>query len=595
FTGALRQAFVFMNSLETVLADAGPDQSVEINTPLNLTGVCSVSPDDPADPAVFLVSWSVAPSVGVTLDNPDTLTPTFTAATAGTYTVTLACTTRCNTTVTDDAIITVTGPTPPPAPFNTQGGCITNRLVGAGVDGKWVWGALLLLPLGYLLRRVGKRENTRFVPTILLLVLGLCMASAPAQALTRSFSVNSFAPTMDDSDFFTVYSSPTMLKRNYHVGFYLDFAADVYEFGDNNFNRVSGIVDHLLTGNIVGSYAVLDWLTVGALIPVYFWEGIRSPVLGLNQNNFELGDVQLILKFRLVDREKHGFGVAIVPYAVFPSSTNSGAFLGNGSFNGGAKVVIDGRIKDRVSIALNVGYVTASNITDVGGNVLDDQFLASLGISVDVLKDKLKIIAEGQMATVAKNFFQSRRTTQSEERIGFRYTFAHNHDINAGAGFGLTNGIAAPAWRGFIGYTYTKRPIVDVTEPPPPISEIQVGDELTLADKIYFEFDKAVIREISKPTLDKIAGFLKAHPEVTKIRIDGHTCDLGSHGYNQRLSVRRARAVATYLEGQGISADRIGTVEGFGETRPMVPNVDEAHREQNRRVQIFVEAVAQPQ
>jgi OmpA-OmpF porin, OOP family len=100
-----------------------------------------------------------------------------------------------------------------------------------------------------------------------------------------------------------------------------------------------------------------------------------------------------------------------------------------------------------------------------------------------------------------------------------------------------------------------------------------------------------VIRDISKPTLDKIAGFLKAHPEITKIRIDGYTCDLGSNSYNLRLSQKRAQAVVTYLEGQDISADRIGTVKGYGEENPLVPNIDEPHREQNRRVQIFVEAM----
>jgi outer membrane protein OmpA-like peptidoglycan-associated protein len=283
--------------------------------------------------------------------------------------------------------------------------------------------------------------------------------------------------------------------------------------------------------------------------------------------------------------------IAIVPFISFPSSTGNSDFLGNGSFAGGGKLVIDGRIKDRVSLALNLGYLTRAQITDIGGNDLDDQFLAGLGISIDILKDRLMLIGEAQVATVAKDFFSSRRTTPAEARVGFRYTWANNHDINVGGGFGLSNGIGSPDYRLFAGYTYTKRPVAEVVAPAPPISEVQVGDELTLKDKIYFEFDKAVIRDISKPTLDKIAGFLKAHPEVTKIKIDGYTCDLGTEPYNLRLSQKRAKAAADYLIGQGIDPSVIGTVQGFGEANPLVPNEDEPHREQNRRVQIFVEAI----
>ncbi|HKX12441.1 MAG TPA: OmpA family protein [bacterium] len=471
--------------------------------------------------------------------------------------------------------------------IDTQGGCLAS-LSGKGdmrMGQHWLWGMILMLPIFYLAGRKAKKGMA------LALLLGLSVLSVRAEALTTSFSVNTFNPTVDDSDYFTVYSSPTMLKRNFHVGFYLDYAHQPYEFGNADFDRTAGVVDHLLTGNIVGSVGVLDWMTVGLQIPIYFWEGLRAPViLGGDENNFDIGDIQLVLKFRLLDRETKHVGIAIVPFIYFPTSSGAGDFLGNGSFAGGAKVVIDGKIKDRVSLALNVGYLARDRVFDVGGNELNDQFLAGFGIGIDILKERLKFIGEVDMATVTSDFF-TRRTTPAEARAGFRYTWAHNHDINAGAGFGISNGIGSPDYRLFVGYTYTKRPVADVTAPPPPISEVQVGDELTAQDKIYFEFDKAVIRDISKPTLDKIAGFMKAHPEITKVKIDGYTCDLGTNRYNDRLSQRRAQAAATYLEGQGIEPGRIGTVNGFGEANPLVPNTDEPNREQNRRVQIFVESV----
>ncbi len=434
-------------------------------------------------------------------------------------------------------------------------------------------------------------RSLRFLLLWTAILFTVVVMQQPVQALTPSFSINTFEPTVDDSAFFTVYGSPTMYKRNYHLGLYLDYAHHPYEFGNQDFERVEGVVDHLLTANVLGSYAIFDWFTAGLVLPVHIYEGISTPSLNIDESNFGLGDVKLVFKFRALDREKHHVGVALVPFVSFPSSTNSTDFLGNGGFTGGLKIVLDGRIKDRVDIALNVGYLTRDRVIDVSGNDLDDQFLAGLGISGDIIKSKLKMIGEFQAATVAKDFFQKRRTTPAEARIGFRYTIAREHDINVGGGLGTSNGIGSPDYQAFIGYTYTKRPLADVVEPPPQISDVSIGDELTLQDKIYFEFDSDHIRDISKPTLDKIAAFIKAHPEITKIKIDGHTCDLGRDEYNQRLSERRAQAVASYLRGQGIEGSRVGTVTGYGENNPLVPNTDEPNREQNRRVQIFVEDV----
>jgi outer membrane protein OmpA-like peptidoglycan-associated protein len=587
---------VFLNVNEPPVVTIAPvPPAVVTDTAFTVSTTCA---DPTLDERTF--QWSVvAQPAGATVvfGTPsgslaglqDDASTTFAADTPGDYTIQVDCTDFCGLSDEDVDQIQIT--------FTvfvalTQGANLFNCALKPDLDGKgnpMICMFILMIPTTILLYRLGRKRW--FIPTLLiLLTLGLAL---PSFALTNSVSVNTFAPTVDDSEYFTVYNSPTMLQRNFHVGFFLDYAHHPYEFGTPGFNRVSGIVDHLLNANIVGSYGVLNWLSVGLVIPVTLYEGMNAPLLGINESNFALGDVQLVLKFRLLDREKHGVGISIVPFASFPTSTNSTDFLGNGSFGGGAKLVIDGRIKDRVSIALNVGGNIRSQFIDVSGQDIDDQFLASLGISVDIIKRTFKWIGEVQTSTVFKNFYSDKRTTPAEARIGFRYTWANNHDINVGGGMGFSNGIGQPDYRIFLGYTYTKRPLAEVAVPPPPMSEINVGDELTLKDKIFFEFDKDVIRDISLPTLDKIAGFLKAHPEITKIKIDGYTCDLGSAKHNLGLSDRRAKAAARYLEGQGIDPSRIGTVQGFGEENPMVPNVDEAHREQNRRVQIYVEAVDQ--
>ncbi len=589
-----RQAVVFLNANEAPVVTIGPNVPTDFPTTIGATlpATCTDPTNDDRSYQWSLVSGPAGSTVsfgtpsGTLVDpNSDAMT-TVVPSTAGDYVIQLSCTDFCGLTTTAQVTITSAGGAIPGA--NTQGGnffCSMGSNGGATGAGAGV--ALLILGLGALLA-------LRFRRGVLLGLIALCLLAGgipEVQALTNSVSVNTFTPTVDDSDFITVYGSETMLKRNFHVGFFLDYAYRPYEFGNANFDRVSGIVDHLLDANIVGSYGVLDWFTVGVAIPVHLYESLNAPLLGINESNFALGDVELYFKFRVLDREKHGVGIAVIPFVRFPTSTNSTDFLGDGSFGGGGIIVIDGKIGERVSLALNLGYNVRGKFIDVGGNEINDEFLASLGLSVAVIKNVFHIIGEFQTATVVNNFYSSQRTTPLEGRVGFRYTWANNHDINAGVGLGVLHGIGQPAIRGFVGYTYTKRPLAEVTVPPPPMNEIQVGDELTLKDKIYFDFDRWSIRDISKPTLDKIAGFLKAHPEVTKIKIDGYTCDLGTNSYNDRLSGRRANSVKNYLEAQGISPDRIGTVQGYGEANPLVPNTDEANREQNRRVQIFVEAV----
>jgi OOP family OmpA-OmpF porin len=70
--------------------------------------------------------------------------------------------------------------------------------------------------------------------------------------------------------------------------------------------------------------------------------------------------------------------------------------------------------------------------------------------------------------------------------------------------------------------------------------------------------------------------------------IEGHTDSVGSHGYNMKLSQRRADAVRDYMVQQGISASRIETA-AYGETRPVASNDTAAGRAQNRRVDIVTQ------
>jgi outer membrane protein OmpA-like peptidoglycan-associated protein len=105
-----------------------------------------------------------------------------------------------------------------------------------------------------------------------------------------------------------------------------------------------------------------------------------------------------------------------------------------------------------------------------------------------------------------------------------------------------------------------------------------------MSSEVLFDFDKAVLKNEFKPTLDDTKKVFDAQPEL-KVQIEGHTDSIGTDAYNQKLSERRANAVKKYLVEQvGISADRLKAV-GYGESRPAYSNDTKEGRSKNRRVE----------
>lgn len=111
---------------------------------------------------------------------------------------------------------------------------------------------------------------------------------------------------------------------------------------------------------------------------------------------------------------------------------------------------------------------------------------------------------------------------------------------------------------------------------------------LVMPGSITFAFDDATLNNAFKPTLDKLASTLAEYNQNT-ITIAGHTDSRGDAGYNMNLSQQRANAVASYLSQRGVTYNRIQVIP-YGESRPVATNNTEAGRQQNRRVEITLNA-----
>lgn len=127
----------------------------------------------------------------------------------------------------------------------------------------------------------------------------------------------------------------------------------------------------------------------------------------------------------------------------------------------------------------------------------------------------------------------------------------------------------------------------DVFAGPADVQEPLAGDpcmDVVRLRGIEFDFDKSSIRPESTVVLDVAADRLGQCPNL-HVRIEGHTCSIGTDDYNQGLSERRADSVRRYFVDQGINPGRLAA-RGFGESQPIAPNDDREGRARNRRVEL---------
>lgn len=115
--------------------------------------------------------------------------------------------------------------------------------------------------------------------------------------------------------------------------------------------------------------------------------------------------------------------------------------------------------------------------------------------------------------------------------------------------------------------------------------------DLRMRSGIAFDFNASTVRAPFRRTLDDVAQTLAGYPS-TFVDITGHTDSVGTDAVNQALSDQRAQAVADYLGRLGVNRGRIAT-RGFGKTKPVASNADEAGRAQNRRVEIHISPIVE--
>jgi outer membrane protein OmpA-like peptidoglycan-associated protein len=114
---------------------------------------------------------------------------------------------------------------------------------------------------------------------------------------------------------------------------------------------------------------------------------------------------------------------------------------------------------------------------------------------------------------------------------------------------------------------------------------------ITMTNQTAFETNSSAVKAGFDSTMDKVADVVLRYGKTT-LTVVGHTDNVGSDDYNQKLSERRAHSVAEYLESKRVNGMRLA-LAGKGETQPIASNASETGRQANRRVEIYVEPVVE--
>lgn len=445
----------------------------------------------------------------------------------------------------------------------------------------------------------------KFAP---LLALASAFVSLPAAAQSTSFQADNFEPRASQREnVLNVDTSDVRPHLMPSVGFFLNYANDSIQVVDADTDRViSKPMRRRLAGDIGMAFGLGDRLELALTLPVVL---NQAGSLGLYNGGGDLsssavGDLRFTPKVRLAGREEGEAGLGIAAAAtVYLPTGDVDSFNGDGTFRVEPRFVLDYATEGGIKLAANLAYQVRPRRVALS-HVSDDTVRYGLGALVPVA-DKFAIEATGFGNVGLDN---SPTDTPFEALAGLRWLPTEAAIVQLGAGTGFNSGIGSPNFRVYAGLTWAPQPSKDEVAPPsctpcecescpePKVTEeekpkprvIITKTHVVVSEKVHFDTDKAKIKPRSYSLLMEVAEALKANPQITKIRVEGHTDWRASESYNQRLSERRAKAVVSFLVRRGgLKKSRLEAV-GYGEYKPVQTNETEEGRAANRRVEFRI-------
>lgn len=413
------------------------------------------------------------------------------------------------------------------------------------------------------------------LPTALSIITLLILFPKPLIATNR-FSVINPRPVSDGGAFYAIYQSNLLEQWQWSVGTSFDYA---YQPLRATLGAVKiDFMQQYFAEHFYAALGLTDWLTFSADFPIIWRYLFRNPdTLPPLSTRTGFGDAELSFKFRILDRKKMPVGFAVAPFITLPTGRDDD-FLGDRGVTGGGRLLLDGTIGERVTLALNLGALFRKRFSGYGVN-FNDQFLLSGGVNVKISK-LVSLFGEMDAQTPFGDFFQNKNTSPLEARLGAQWYFGKNRNVilNTGAGFGINNNVGVPKYRAMASITYVS----------PKKKRINRAGIINQVEQNFnFPFGKTKLSGEELQKVGMVGEVLQANSWITRIMIEGNTDSVGKKSFNERLGLKRADAIKKNLIDRGVAPARMDTIS-YGEEKPVSTNKTPAGRAENRRVQIDV-------
>jgi outer membrane protein OmpA-like peptidoglycan-associated protein len=426
------------------------------------------------------------------------------------------------------------------------------------------------------------------VVTILAALFAVFSLTAPASAQVA---------TDGGSGLLTIQKARTLGHLNFGVGaFYESANLDLSGSAQGQSETDQGIVP------VSATLGLGENFEVSVAAP---WS--RVDIKKTSSNESGLGDGMARLKWNFLTSEKHAIRLSAILSATLPSGDKDKG-LGTGKSDPGFALALDKEYGVITWHAL-LGYLKRQE------DNTDNQVFYGGGLEYMPIEN-VSLIAE--ISGYAWTAQVPGRDDNTKVMFGGRYYVGDWASLTLGYGsWGGGYGASSPNYMYMAGVTVgmglgqpkktlgvelakveaepakpvETAPGAEETAAPPPAAVMEEKSAepekpVIVLESVHFEFDKSKLLTDAQEILKRNADKLKANPGSDFV-IEGHTCSIGSKGYNQKLGLRRAISAKKFLVEQGISADRIEIIS-YGEDRPADDNKTKAGRKLNRRADFVI-------
>jgi len=355
--------------------------------------------------------------------------------------------------------------------YGFQGGTCINSVTGSsGTPSSLI---LLFAFMGFLgllrlRRRFSKslfRSGTAALAALAVTVAGVSTNEANAQTRipVQALEVSPFF-----QDLLSVGKGHGRDQFSWNIGLFLDYQRNPLVRYSKTTNKVDRkIVEDLLSGHLFGSFAPVEWLDIGLVLPVVAYQDGEGFVNEGDPGTFGVGDLRLHARFQLYQMPNKLFAIAIEPVVGFPTGREVGQFMGSEGFTFTPWLNMSLNFSGKGGLALNLGYRVMED-TSIGDLTLEDEIRYRFGFWVGLMADKLDFYAELFGATTAADPFDKLNQSPIEALGALRWHIVDGAYLDVGAGGGITNGYSCPDFRVFAGFRFWVPPVEDVVVDPCP-------------------------------------------------------------------------------------------------------------------------------